>query len=216
MRMDFLRNLLEEEIPEPFERREAVGFVPCQHFTGADDYHAVASDLTTALAARCQTDSLARASIRICLDELAENVVHHADSDWGGYAAAQGFPRSSAFEIGIVDLGIGIRRSLTNNPEYADIEEDVNAIQTALRPRVTATPERNSGIGLFITQRLLDANGGVLLVRSGSGAVYSGMDERAFNSEISFPGTLVALRARTDRPLNINEIYRQLDGGDDG
>ena len=46
----------------------------------------------------------------------------------------------------MVDLGRGIRLSLTNNPAYADIEDDVTAIATALEPRVTATPERNSGL----------------------------------------------------------------------
>jgi len=115
-----------------------------------------------------------------------------------------------------VDVGVGIRRSLTNNPRYADIEEDVTAITTALEPRVTATPERNSGIGLFITRLLLRDNGGVLVVRSGTGEVYSGAQEGARETPIRFPGTLVALRARTDRPLDIGAVYGRLEDDDDG
>jgi anti-sigma regulatory factor (Ser/Thr protein kinase) len=211
MRMDFVRLIAGNVVEEPFERREAVGFRPCQRFYDANDYHRVALDLTDALAERCSTDSRSRASIRIALDELSENVVHHAESPVGGVAAAQGYPRKHEFEIGIVDLGIGIRQSLTKNPAYAEIPDDVTAIETAMQPRVTSTPERNAGIGLFVTRLLLRANGGVLAIRSGRGAIYTGASERTIVREVSFPGTMVALRARTDRPLNIGDVYRQLD-----
>ncbi len=81
--------------------------------------------------------------------------------------------------------------------------------------RVTATPERNSGIGLFITRLLLRDNGGLLVVRSGAGEVYSGSQEGARETPIYFPGTLVALRARTDRPLDIRAVYGRLEADDD-
>jgi anti-sigma regulatory factor (Ser/Thr protein kinase) len=216
MRMDFLRHLTgDSALPEPFERRDAVGFRPCRQFQTVDDYPTVARELTDALVERCITERVARNSIRIAMDEVTENVVHHAESQIGGFAAAQGWPHRGAFEIGIVDLGIGIRGSLTKNPAYADLDDDVAAIQTALRPRVSSTPERNAGIGLFVTRLLLASNGGTLAVRSGVGAVYTGVRERTFVREVDFPGTMVALRARTDRPLDINEVYRQLKPNDD-
>lgn len=216
MRMDFLRNVTgEPDLPEPFERRDAVGFRPCKQFSTAQDYPAVAAALTDALEERCSTDRVARNSIRIALDEVTENVVHHAESPIGGFAAAQGWPKRGVFEIGIVDLGIGIRASLAKNPAYADVPDDVSAIQTALQPRVSSTPERNAGIGLFVTKLLLASNGGTLAVRSGVGAVYTGERERTIVRDTHFPGTMVALRARTDRPLNINEVYRRLGDGDD-
>lgn len=216
MRMDLVRLVLpESEAEEPFVRREPVGFRPCREFLSVDDCRAVGRELTAALAERCETDDIARASIRICLDELAENVLHHAASPIGGFAAAQGWPRSRQFEIAIADVGVGIRASLTNNPRYADIGDDVTAISTALEPRVTATPERNSGIGLFVTRLLLRANGGVLVVRSGLGEVYSGAQEGAREAMVSFPGTLVALRARMDRPLDIGAVYGRLENHDD-
>jgi anti-sigma regulatory factor (Ser/Thr protein kinase) len=212
-RMDMIRVLLDsDEIAESIERRPAVGFRPCQHFSGEQDYAAVARSLTEALIERCETDDIARASIRICLDEMTENVVHHAATSLGGFAAAQGWKRSGEFEIGIVDLGVGIRASLTKNPAHADVSDDAQAITRALQPRVTATPERNAGIGLFITKMLLRANGGSLLVRSGYGAVIAGESgERATLEDAPMRGTLVALRARTDRPLNINAVYEQLE-----
>jgi hypothetical protein len=80
---------------------------------------------------------------------------------------------------------------------------------------VSATPERNAGIGLFVTRMLLKANGGSMIVRSGLGAVYSGAVERVERSDINLPGTLVAIRARTDNPLDVNSVYAQLGPIDD-
>lgn len=215
MRMELVSLVVRDPNAPTVAHHPAVGFRPCREFVDAAGSQAVGRDLTDALSERCTVSDLARAAIRICLDELAENVIHHAASPLGGFAAAQGWPRTQQFEIAIVDVGVGIRRSLTANPEWADISDDVTAISTALEPRVTATPERNAGIGLYITRLLLRENGGTLVVRSGSGAVYSGVDERAEVTAVSFPGTLVALRARTDRPLDLGPIYRRLDDDDD-
>src|SRR5439155_6137606 len=140
LRMDFLKVLIGEKqyaryTGEAFKRRKAVSFRPVSEFTTPDGCHQVARELTAAVAASCETDNVAQNAIRICLEELAENVLHHADAPMSGFAAAQGWKRSEEIEIGIVDLGIGIRSSLTKNPNYADIADDVTAIETALRPR---------------------------------------------------------------------------------
>ncbi len=211
MRMNLIRSLVGgEELPEPIERHQTRGFRPCQMFSDDDDYWRVSKALTDALVESCQTDQVARAAVLVCLEEVTENVIHHAQAEHG-FGAAQGWRKTQQFEIGIVDLGRGVRASLTANPEYADIADDASAISTALGARVTATPERNSGVGLYITKMLLAANGGSLLVRSGNGAVYSGATNEVRTEAESMPGTLVALRARTDHPLDINAVYQQLE-----
>lgn len=211
-RMDFFAGLDSiEGIEEPFERRDPVGFRPCQGFATEDDYWRVAASLADALTERCKVEEIAQAAIRICLDELTENVVHHADSPVGGFAAAQGTPKKNRFEVGIADLGIGFRRSLIKNPNHADITSDAEAIETALRPFVTSTPARNAGIGLYITSRLLKSNGGSLVVRSGRGRLVAGVEEGTSEADVELPGAVVALRARTDRPLDIGEVYKEVE-----
>lgn len=209
-RMDFTKLLFKDEIPEPFKRKEPVGFRPVQHFRGDDDYWQAAKALTEALAERCQPDEVAKAAIRICLDEMAENVVQHAYTKLGGFAVAQGSLKRKTLEIAIVDLGVGVRKSLAHNPDYAGIATDVEAIRTALEPRVSSTPERNAGIGLYITNLLLHANGGQLLVRSGRGAILRGAIDAEEERDIDFPGTIVAIRAHTDAPLDMDHVYEYL------
>lgn len=212
MRMDFLTTLgLATVDDEDFARHEPVGFRPCQRFQDHDEGRRVATDMTGALAESCATDAVAQGSLLICLHELAENVIFHADTDLGGFMVAQRLKKVPEFEIGIADVGVGIRRSLQKNPRYVDIATDVDAIATALEPRVTSTPERNGGFGLAVSQLLLEANGGTLYVRSGHGSVYRGASDREQPRDFALPGTLVALRARTDRPLNIREVYRLLE-----
>ncbi len=216
MRMNLLRGLFgDDSLDEPITRAEARGFRPCAVFSNDEDYWQVAKQMTAALVESCEVDEIATAAVRVCLDEMTENVVHHASAAHG-FAAAQGWRKTHEFEIGIVDLGRGIRASLTANPDYADIDDDVSAITTALGARVSATPERNAGIGLYVTKMLLAANGGAFLVRSGSGAVYSGATNEARAEPAVMPGTFVALRARTDRPLDVNAIYTQLENDDPG
>lgn len=211
MRMNLIRSLVGgEELPEPITRHRTHGFLPCEMFSRGTDYWRVSQALSGALNESCTTDEVARSAVLVCLAEITENVIHHAEAKHG-FGAAQGWKKTSQFEIGIVDLGRGVRASLTANPDYADIEDDASAISTALDARVTSTPLRNSGIGLYITRRLLAANGGSLLVRSGYGAVYSGLTDEVRTESEFMPGTLVALRARTDRPLDINAVYQQLE-----
>ncbi len=211
MRMNLIRSLVGgEEFREPIVRHETHGFRPCSMFSDDKDYWKVAKAMTEALCESCKVDDVARSAVRICLEEVTENVVYHAEARHG-FGAAQGWAKTREFEIGIVDLGRGVRASLTQNPDYADIVDDVSAISTALGARVTATPHRNSGIGLYITKMLLAANGGSFLVRSGNGAVYSGATDESRAESVDFPGTIVALRARTDHSLDINAIYTQLE-----
>jgi hypothetical protein len=75
---------------------------------------------------------------------------------------------------------------------------------------VTSTPGRNTGWGLAVTKLLLADNGGSLMLRSGRGAVYTGAIRKEEMCPIAFPGTIVALTARTDRALDISAVYRQL------
>jgi anti-sigma regulatory factor (Ser/Thr protein kinase) len=208
--MNLIRELAVDH-PEDFERKDPLGFRPVEHFTNDDDYWKVAGSMSDALVEQCKVDDVAKAAIRVCLDEICENVVHHADTPLGGFAAAQGWAKGGTFEVAIVDLGVGIRGSLTKNPDYVHIDDDAEAIATALKPRVTSTPERNAGIGLFITSMVLAFNGGHLLARSGNGVAFRGAKPRNERRTATLPGTVVAIKANADRPLDLTPVYEALD-----
>lgn len=96
-------------------------------------------------------------------------------------------------------------------PGYPVVVDDLSAINAALAFGVTSNPLRNSGLGLFMTQLLLKLNGGTLLVRSGTAAVERGATDREWTDLPRIKGTLVALRARIDRPLSLKPVYEALE-----
>ncbi len=189
----------------------AGGFA-CHHFTSEVAARVIGRELTAALEASCEVDEPASNAIRTCLDELLDNVLHHADTAMGGFAAARGWRKPPRFEVAIADLGIGVRRSLTKNPEYASVADDMAALAKAVQLGVTSTPDRNSGYGLAVTRGLLDRNHGLLVIKSGWAELWLGSEEEAVGADAPFPGTFVGLRARTNRPFNVTEVYRSLLG----
>lgn len=201
-RMDFLRVLFEDAaVEDPVERHASTGLRECRHFITEEECLAAAKSLAEALEEKVAPDEMAKNSLYVCLSELAENVFFHAATPHGGFAAAQPFAKE--IEVAIVDLGVGIATSLAQNPEYADeVTDDLTAIKAAVRPTVTATPGRNSGYGLAFTRFLLDINKGRLIVRSGHGYLQEGASRVERIDEYPLPGTLVALRLRTDRPFD--------------
>ena len=139
MRMNLLRALADgEDLDEPITRHETHGFRPCAMFSDDEDYWRVAAAMSEALSENCKVDAVASAAVRVCMDEVTENVIHHAEAAHG-FGAAQGWRKTREFEIGIVDLGRGVKASLTQNPEYAGIVDDVSAISTAIGARSTST-----------------------------------------------------------------------------
>jgi anti-sigma regulatory factor (Ser/Thr protein kinase) len=210
-RMDFERLLLPDADPEAFERKDPKGFRPCVRFQEPKAARQAAADLSAAVAESCKREKLAAAALDITLSELADNVLHHADADsLGGFATAQALKTKPLLEVAIADLGVGVLASLRKNPDYADTSDDPTALELALMPRVTSTPDRNSGIGLFITQILLATNGGELLLRSGTASIHRGSRNETVEREHHLPGTLVTLRVRTDRPLDMKRVYKAL------
>jgi hypothetical protein len=217
LRADVLQAGAGIEIVEPFTRQTPSGFRECRLFASEDEATDVARELTAALEERGKLDATARSAIFTCLGELSFNVPHHAVSPTGGVAAAQSYPQRHRFEATIVDLGIGIRASLSQNATYASIESDVSAIERALELGVTSKPgseglTRHSGYGLSVTEHLLQKNGGRLIVRSGHGEVHVGAEPRVEESEVDFPGTLVVMEAWTNAPLDVSVVYQELLG----
>ena len=214
LRMNLIRELV-GEIPEDFTRREAKGFRPCQHFLSDGDYWRVAADLTDALTGRSamSTTSAEWRSTSVWTRCARTSSTTRIRNSAGSELKAQGWrkPSSREFEIGIVDLGVGVRASLAKNPKYTDLDDDAMAIDTALKPSVTSTPDRNAGIGLFMTSLLLAENGGQMVVRSGHGRVVRGAKTESKLCDAYLPGTVVSLRASMDNPLDITAIYRQLE-----
>jgi anti-sigma regulatory factor (Ser/Thr protein kinase) len=111
-------------------------------------------------------------SIRYIISELARNVLEHSGSKNGAIVCAQYYPKKNAIRIGIVDAGVGIKKTI-NLSHMANT--DIRAIRLALTPGITGTTkkeggtEENAGAGLFFIKSIATVNRDYFMIYSGSG-----------------------------------------------
>jgi signal transduction histidine kinase len=195
--------LLMEPAPSPTTR--ACG---CAPFEDRGSRYFVQHGLMASVSRELLQPEGGGSSMRYILGDLIDNVLDHSGQDRGGVAAVRAYG-ARLIELAVADAGVGIRASLGRNPEYDDLSSDAVAIRRALDAHVTSKPG-GGGIGLFLTRRLMELNGGALVVRSGTAEVVAGSVKRTTEGLLPFAGTLVALRVRTDRPLNMRQLHRRL------
>lgn len=146
------------------------------------------------------------------LGESLANVFHHAEAEYGALFCAQTYSHCNAIEFAVGDVGQGVARSLSRNPAHRDVLDDpVKALERAMMPRATGRPDHNSGWGLKWGAGAIQRNRGEMLLYSGQAAYRVTSEGGQVTSAATWPGTLVAMRFRTDRPLMLNEVMNDLD-----
>jgi anti-sigma regulatory factor (Ser/Thr protein kinase) len=152
-----------------------------------------------------------RAAICATLSEICANAVEHGHSPFGAYAAVQAYQhivsggrgRGEEVLVAIADGGVGVRETLSRNPEYADhTDSDNDALRHALKMGVSGTGELGRGGGLAVVGQIAARAGGSLSLRSGSGRVTFYGDRTNSRNVPTFPGTFV----RVSLPRKADEL----------
>jgi anti-sigma regulatory factor (Ser/Thr protein kinase) len=110
-------------------------------------------------------------SIKYIVSELGRNVLEHANSTNGMILCAQYYPKSNTIRMGIVDRGVGIKKTI-NYSHYA--KNDLQAIGLALAPGITGTTkkdggtEQNAGAGLFFIKSMALVNRSFFMIYTGN------------------------------------------------
>ena len=109
--------------------------------------------------------------IRYIVSELVRNVIEHSLAEEGAIVCAQYYKKSNTIRIGIVDGGVGIKRTINKSHRA---EDDLEAIRLALTPGITGTTrreggtEQNAGAGLFFIKSIAHVNRDFFVVYSGN------------------------------------------------
>jgi len=100
--------------------------------------------------------------------ELALNAVQHSQSAVGEYAVLQyamGADGEVIYAIGVADCGMGIPVALRQNPEFADVKSDADAVALATELHVTGTGDSRRGLGLdHVANTVRRFNGNFIIV----------------------------------------------------
>ncbi|MCX6814631.1 MAG: ATP-binding protein [Candidatus Aenigmarchaeota archaeon] len=109
--------------------------------------------------------------IKYVVSELVRNVLEHAQSSCGAIVAAQYYKKSNTIRIGIVDTGVGIKKTINQSH---DAPTHLEAIRLALIPGITGTTkkeggtETNAGAGLFFIKSIAQINRDFFMIYSGN------------------------------------------------
>lgn len=124
--------------------------------------------------------------------ELCHNILDHSEN-WG-YLTAQRYLDSRVGKkyvvIGVGDLGIGIKKSLSMRHDVADWSHGT-AILNSLQKHFSRDETR--GLGLYIVNQICDRYNGSLHIRSGDTRVYIRGRWHWEHASVHFPGTQIAI-----------------------
>lgn len=149
-------------------------------------------------------------SILACLDwtiaEVTDNVINHSKSKIDGFVIGQSYPKKNRISFAVIDCGIGIGNRLRERDIYSDLSDE-DALRYAVDEDVTVNPLTNGGVGLYRTRRIVEQNGGRLIITSGSGRLVADGKGKAVTKVPKWPGTIVHLEINTDRVIDPDIIW---------
>lgn len=196
---------------EDFERKKPVGFRPVTHVESESKAPAVARDLVDAVGERNVLDGATESALKTCFSELVENVFYHAGSPIDALTSIQAYrkykDKPARTELVIVDAGRGIRPVLAESKYADEITDDYSAIALAVEKNVTTTGDERRGIGLWVASEVVRLNGGEMLILSNEGGMRVDSNGQHRVDEHFWPGTLVAIEFRMDKPIDTGPVY---------
>ena len=149
--------------------------------------------------------------LAFCLYEVLDNVIYHSGKK-SGTVIVQYNKEQSRMRVVVADDGIGIWKSISNNPIYKDIDEPT-AISICIQKDVT---EGNGmGFGLFSATRLI-ANAGISLqIHSGNHLLTFDGKQSEIREERFWQGTIVYLDLHSNVDFNPEEVANDCSEGFD-
>ena len=150
--MQFFENVCRPDLADPSTGEPAGSHIPISQILDNKALNAFCSDFVPLL----HTTPDRAEAVRYVLFELIRNVIEHAGSDQGAYAAAR-ITEDGVLQVGVADSGIGVKRSIQRAHAA---ETDEKAISLAFQPGVSgvartfAGDDTNGGAGLFFMKAM--------------------------------------------------------------
>lgn len=186
-------------------------YIPCFHIKSENDVWPITKRILTLLDDFINDKN--KKDLSYVISELMENVFHHAKSDIGLLIHAQKYQKNNSIELSILDIGVGIDKSLKENIIYRDLI-DFDAFKKAFEPTVTRSPETNAGEGLSSIKFWIELNDlaeGVIISNRflwakiiGPSGIVTGFFEKPYDI---WPGTFLWLKIPRDPMSTLEDIW---------
>lgn len=160
-----------------------------------------ASDATNTAFSSLQRAGIGAANLTTAVtelfSELALNAAQHSESEVGAFGCIQlfEFEKGSRFTCTVADGGMGVLANLSRNAALRSrVNYDWDALELAVRERVSGTGDPHRGIGLYGVSEDVRRPGCSLLLHSGLGSleITEELESSAKRTRL-FPGMLASL-----------------------
>ncbi len=164
--------------------------------------YAVYSDIVNLLNGYPDIELSVLQGLSYCFYEVLDNVLTHSEKVCGTVMMRY-VPKRALIQILVADDGIGIQKSLSSNPLYANLSEE-EALKRCIEDKVT--DGKGMGFGLYTTSRLINNVGIRLDIHSGNSVLkYDGM-HTLIDKDDCWQGTIVYFELHSDKDFDPNEI----------
>ncbi|MBZ9727944.1 STAS-like domain-containing protein [Mesorhizobium sp. CO1-1-11] len=196
--------------PMPDARPAAGRYIPLQMISGGPEVLSVTNAICDLMLRRYDGARAFVPAVEWMTYEIADNIVLHAQAQSPGIVCAQYYEAGGRLEISVVDLGRGLKASLSETRTVAD---DTAALKLAVTRGVTRSSHVGQGNGLAGTLEIARANGGTLELCSGAVMLQQIADKQAFATVPRMPGTGIVLELDTRRPVELRQTEIAGGGG---
>ena len=162
-----LFNFLKMKSGITIKKHEPAGrFIPLINIKNSDELTRFITDMVPLL----HLEPRQAEPIKYIISELVRNVLEHSRSENGAIVSAQYYKKSNTIRIGIVDTGVGIKRTINMSHSASSHME---AIKLSLIPGITGTTKKeggtefNAGAGLFFIKSIAKVNRDFFMIYSG-------------------------------------------------
>lgn len=205
-RMDVL-NCIGFEFKEKFQRHQAVGrFIPIKLIEDDESVIDGGNAICDLVLSNFDNGREFVPAIEWAVNELVDNIHLHAETPVPGVLCAQFYPKRHRIDIGICDMGRGLKNSLEESiPIWGG---HGSAISKALERGVTRNKEIGQGNGLSGSLEICRLNQGKFEIWTGDAnfMVQEGVD-KGFQQIPFIPGTGLFLSLDTNQPVNLGDTF---------
>lgn len=199
---------------DPGARQDETGrFLPLKLIGSGDDVYEATNAICELILNQFDEATTFLPALEWAVNEIIDNIMIHSETPVPGTVCAQYFPKIHRLDVGICDLGCGIKASL--GTRHGELRGHGHAVSTALKRGITRDPEVGQGNGMAGALEISNRNHGEFSVWTGD-VHYSVKDGREprFSKIPEVPGTGVMFRLDTRHPVDLSETW--IAGGDWG
>lgn len=170
--------------------------IPLKLIRHVESYGWIENNCVDWLSRRLTLAKKSLVEIKLCLQELFNNIKDHSSVDTG-CIFVQHHPNINKIKISLSDFGIGIPANIRKvHPELTDGPAILKALEEGF---TTKTTNRNRGVGLHLLAQTVVRNGGTLSIRSAGGHVFcSAAGFNDYSTGKHYPGTVLEIELDTN------------------